>query len=135
MRIGFTCSTFDLFHTGHVIMLEEAKSLCDHLVVGLHTDPTIDRNWKNKPVQSVMERFIQVAACRYVDDVVVYESEHDLYNFLVSYPIDIRFLGEEYRDQSFTGMDLDIPIHFTKRRHDYSTTSLRDRVIKEGKGD
>ena len=129
MKTGFTCSTFDLFHAGHVIMLEEAKKQCDHLIVGLQTDPTIDRPHKNKPVQSVFERYIQLKACKYVDEVVVYATEKELLDILLSYPIDVRILGDEYINKAFTGQDLDIELYFNKRKHSFSTTELRQRVI------
>jgi glycerol-3-phosphate cytidylyltransferase len=129
MTVGFTCSTFDLFHAGHVIMLEEAKKQCDYLIVGLQTDPTIDRPQKNKPVQSVFERFVQLDACRYVDQIVVYATEKELRDILLSYPIDVRILGQEYEGKEFTGNDLDIPCYFNKRRHSFSTSELRQRVI------
>jgi glycerol-3-phosphate cytidylyltransferase len=129
MKTGFTCSTFDLFHAGHVIMLEEAKKQCDYLIVGLQTDPTVDRPHKNKPVQSVFERFVQLKACRYVDEVVVYATEKELIDILLSYPIDVRILGDEYMNNEFTGQDLDIELYFNTRRHSFSTTELRQRVI------
>ena len=127
--MGFSCSTFDLFHSGHVMMLKEAKALCDYLIVGLQTDPTIDRPEKNKPVQSVFERFVQLQACKYVDEIVPYATEKELHDILMSYPIDVRIIGEEYKDKPFTGNDLDhIQIHYNKRRHSFSTTELRQRV-------
>jgi len=129
MKVGFTCSTFDLFHAGHVIMLEEAKKQCDYLIVGLQTDPTIDRPFKNKPVQSVFERFVQLKACRYVDEVVVYATEKELLDILLSYPINVRILGDEYINNRFTGQDLNIELYFNTRRHSFSTTELRQRVI------
>ena len=129
MTVGFTCSTFDLFHAGHVIMLEEAKKQCDYLIVGLQTDPTIDRPQKNKPVQSVFERFVQLDACRHVDQIIVYATEKELRDILLSYPIDVRILGQEYEGKQFTGNDLDIPCYFNKRRHSFSTSELRQRVI------
>lgn len=129
MKVGFTCSTFDLFHAGHIIMLEEAKKQCDFLIVGLQTDPTIDRPSKNKPVQSVFERYIQLKACKYVDEVVVYATEKELRDILLSYPIDVRILGQEYEGKEFTGNDLDIECYFNKRNHSFSTTELRQRVI------
>lgn len=127
-KTGFTCSSFDLFHAGHVLMLAEAKSQCDYLIVGLQTDPTIDRPEKNKPVQSIFERFIQVEACKYVDMVIPYASEVDLLNILHSIHIDIRILGEEYSNRSFTGDDLSIELYFNKRNHTFSTTELRKRI-------
>ena len=130
MKIGFTCSTFDLFHAGHLLMLEEAKKQCDYLIVGLQTDPTIDRpKEKNKPVQSVFERFIQVEACKYVDKVIPYATEKELVDILLSYPIDVRILGEEYMEKSFTGDNLGMAFYFNKRRHSFSTTELRNRVV------
>ena len=129
MKTGFTCSTFDLFHAGHIIMLEEAKKQCDYLIVGLQTDPTVDRPYKNKPVQSVFERYIQLKACKLVDEVVVYATEKELRDILLSYPIDVRILGEEYANKAFTGDDLDIPCYFNKRKHSFSTTELRQRVV------
>ena len=129
-KIGFTCSCFDLFHAGHIMMLKEAKANCDYLIVGLQTDPTIDRPEKNKPIQSVVERFIQLEACKYVDEVVVYATEKDLLDILHSYPINLRIVGEEYRDKDFTGKDLEnIEMYYNKRKHSFSTTELRGRVI------
>jgi len=134
MKVGFTCSTFDLFHAGHVIMLEEAKKQCDHLIVGLQTDPTIDRPEKNKPVQTVFERYVQLDACKHVNQVVVYATEKELGDILLSYPIDVRILGQEYEGKEFTGSKLDIHCYFNKRKHSFSTTELRQRVIDaEGK--
>ena len=128
MKIGFTCSCFDLFHAGHVMMLKEAKTQCDYLIVGLQTDPTIDRAEKNKPVQSVFERFVQLDACKYVDEVVVYATEKELLDILQSYDIDVRIIGEEYYNRGFTGDNLEMEIYFNKRRHSFSTTELRKRV-------
>lgn len=129
MRVGFTCSTFDLFHAGHILMLEEAKKQCSYLIVGLQTDPTIDRPEKNKPVQSVFERFVQLEACKYVDKVIPYATEKELKDILLSYPIDVRIIGDEYAHKAFTGQELDIEIYFNKRKHSFSTTELRQRVI------
>lgn len=134
MNIGFTCSTFDLFHAGHIIMLKEAKSVCDYLIVGLQTDPTIDRpTTKNKPVQSVFERFVQLQSCTYVDEVVVYATEKELVDILLSYPINIRILGDEYENRDFTGraecISKGIKFYFNKRDHSFSTTELRQRVV------
>ena len=130
MRIGFTCSTFDLFHAGHIIMLEEAKKQCEFLIVGLQTDPTIDRpDTKNKPVQGVFERFVQLQACRYVDQIIPYSSEKELRDILLSFPIDVRILGEEYEGKEFTGHDIAMDFYFNKRKHSFSTTQLRQRVI------
>ena len=130
MRIGFTCSTFDLLHAGHILMLKEAKAQCDYLIVGLQTDPTIDRATKNKPVQSITERFIQLEAVKYIDEIVVYASEDDLIQILKAYNIDVRILGEDYKDKPFTGNDLPIEVYFNKRTHKYSTTELRSRITE-----
>lgn len=127
-KIGFVASCFDLFHAGHIMMLKEAKSQCDYLIVALQTDPTIDRPEKNKPVQTVFERFVQVQACSYVDEIVVYATEKELRDILLSYPIDVRIIGEEYQGKQFTGHDLPIEIYYNKRRHSFSTTELRGRV-------
>jgi glycerol-3-phosphate cytidylyltransferase len=133
-KVGFTCSCFDLFHAGHIMMLKEAKSVCDYLIVGLQTDPTIDRPEKNKPIQSVVERFIQLESCKYVDEIVVYATEKDLLDILYSYPINIRVVGEEYRDKDFTGKDLThIEMYYNSRKHSFSTTELRGRVIERYK--
>ncbi len=134
MRVGFTCSTFDLFHAGHIMMLKEAKTQCDFLIVGLQTEPTIDRpETKNKPVQSIFERFVQLQACKYVDEVVVYATEKDLRDILLSYPIDVRILGEEYQDKDFTGYDIPMEFYFNQRKHSFSTSELRQRVIEAKK--
>jgi glycerol-3-phosphate cytidylyltransferase len=129
MKIGFTCSTFDLFHAGHVMMLEEAKKQCDFLIVGLQTDPTIDRSNKNKPVQGVFERWAQLKACKFVDQIVPYSSEKELRDILLSFPVDVRILGEEYEGKEFTGHDIPMTFYFNKRRHSFSTSELRQRVI------
>ena len=129
MKVGFTCSCFDLFHAGHIMMLRDAKQQCDHLVVGLQTDPTLDRPEKNKPIQSVFERFVQLQACEYVDEIVPYATEKDLMDILQSYKIDVRIIGEEYQGKQFTGSNLDIPLYFNKRRHSFSTTELRGRTL------
>jgi glycerol-3-phosphate cytidylyltransferase len=130
-KTGFTCSCFDLFHAGHIMMLKEAKSVCDYLIVGLQTDPTIDRPEKNKPIQSVFERYVQLEACKYVDEIVVYATEKDLLDILHSYPIDVRIVGDEYKDKDFTGKDLShIEMYYNTRKHSFSTTELRKRVIE-----
>jgi glycerol-3-phosphate cytidylyltransferase len=134
MTTGFTCSTFDLFHAGHLMMLKEAKAQCDYLIVGLQTDPTIDRPAeKNKPIQSVFERYEQLKACKYIDEILVYATEKDLVDILLSYPIDVRILGNEYEHKSFTGrqecIDRGIQFYFNKRDHSFSTTELRQRVV------
>jgi glycerol-3-phosphate cytidylyltransferase len=132
--VGFTCSTFDLLHAGHILMLAECKQICDYLIVGLQTDPTIDRpETKNKPIQSVFERYEQLKACKYVDEILVYETEEDLINILLSYPIDVRILGQEYETEDFTGryecINRGIEFYFNKREHNFSTSELRQRVI------
>tara|TARA_R110001592_G_scaffold1805_14_gene10900 strand:+ start:10566 stop:11006 length:441 start_codon:yes stop_codon:yes gene_type:complete len=131
-KIGFTCSTFDLLHAGHVTMLEEAKRHCDFLIVGLQNDPTLDRATKNKPVQSIVERQIQLAAVKYVDEIIIYNTEQDLIDLLLTLPIDIRVLGEEYKNKDFTGKDIakqrGSKIIYNGRDHSFSSTSLRKRV-------
>ena len=128
MKVGFTCGTFDLFHAGHVSMLREAKAQCDHLIVGIQSDPSIDRPQKNKPVQSLVERQIQVSACRYVDETIVYTTEEDLKGILKTLPIDIRILGSEYKTANYTGRDLPIEVYYNRRAHEFSSSSLRERV-------
>jgi len=115
------------------MMLKEAKSICDHLIVGLQTDPSIDRDWKNKPVQTLFERFTQLQACKYVDEIVPYTTEKELMDILLSYPIDVRIIGEEYRDKQFTGHDLVMAVHFNSRKHSFSTTNLRKQVAEREK--
>ena len=128
-RVGIVASCFDLFHAGHILMLYEAKKNCDRLVVALQSDPTIDRPEKNKPVQGMSERYIQVSACEYVDQVIPYDTEADLYNLLAGYDWDVRFLGEDYYGRTdFTGYDLGIPIHYCSRKHSYSSSGLRERI-------
>jgi glycerol-3-phosphate cytidylyltransferase len=134
-RIGITFSTFDMLHAGHIAMLSEAKNHCDYLIAGLQTDPTIDRpDTKNHPVQSVVERQIQLAACRYVDEVVVYQTEQDLIDLLLILPVDVRILGVEYENKDFTGRDegahRGIELVFNGRDHSFSSSSLRRRVAK-----
>lgn len=143
LRIGFTASTFDLLHAGHIAMLSEAKNHCDYLICGLQTDPTLDRpETKNKPVQSLVERQIQLSACRFVDEIVVYETERDLIDLILTLPLDVRILGVEYEDTNFTGRNegagRGIQHIFNKRDHSFSSSSLRKRVaeaeqIKNGK--
>lgn len=132
-KIGITFSTFDMLHAGHIAMLSEAKSHCDYLICGLQTDPTIDRpDTKNKPVQSIVERQIQLAACRYVDEVVVYSTEQDLVDLLLILPVDVRILGVEYEGKPFSGDEAcymrNIEIVFNGRDHSFSSSSLRKRV-------
>ena len=135
MKIGFNCSSCDLFHAGHVTMMKMEKQLCDYLIVALQVDPTIDRpGVKNKPVQSVYERYVQLQGCKYVDEILVYETEADLLNLLQTQNIDVRFLSEEYKDRDFTGkqycIDNGIELFFHLRRHQYSSTELRNRVYE-----
>jgi glycerol-3-phosphate cytidylyltransferase len=133
--IGFTCSTFDLLHAGHITMLEEAKRHCDYLIVGLQTDPTIDRpDSKNTPVQSIVERQIQLSAVKYVDEIVIYTTEQDLLDLLLTLPINTRILGDEYKHKDFTGKDIckqrNIKLIYNGRDHSFSSTSLRKRVAE-----
>lgn len=131
-RVGITFSTFDLFHAGHVSMLKEARQNCDYLIAGLQTDPTIDRSTKNEPVQSIVERQIQLLGCRYVDEIIVYQTEKDLEDILKSNKIDVRIIGKEYKDKQFTGADIckekNITVIYNSRDHDWSTTELRSRI-------
>ena len=138
-KIGITFSTFDLLHAGHIAMLAEAKNHCDYLIAGLQTDPTIDRpDTKNKPVQSIVERQIQLASCRFVDEVVVYSTEQDLIDLLLILPVDVRILGVEYQSHDFTGRkegtEKGIEHVFNSRDHSFSSSSLRKRVA-EGQKD
>lgn len=133
-RVGIVASCFDLFHTGHILMLQEAKEHCDRLVVALQSDPTIDRPEKNKPIQGLFERYVQVESCKYVDQVIPYDTEADLYNMLAGYDWDVRFLGADYANRTdFTGYELHIPIHYCSRNHNYSSSGLRQRILDAGK--
>ena len=132
-KIGFTCSTFDLLHAGHITMLKEASRKCDYLICGLQTDPTIDRpSSKNKPIQSLVERYIQLEAVKYVYEIVVYQTEKDLEDLLLTLDLNVRIVGEEYKNVNFTGKDIcqqrGIEIYFNKREHSFSTTELRERI-------
>lgn len=133
--IGITCSAFDLFHAGHVKMLEEARKHCDYLIAALQTNPTIDRPEKNKPVQSVVERYIQLDACKWVDKIVPYETEKDLEDIFSSFNIDVRIIGEEYKNKEFTARGIcerrGIKIAFNTRDHGFSSTELRKRIHNE----
>ena len=134
-KIGITFSTFDMLHAGHIAMLSEAKNHCDYLICGLQTDPTIDRpGTKNAPIQSVVERQIQLAACRYVDEVVVYQTEQDLIDLLLILPVDVRVLGVEYENKDFSGQaecnQRGIELVFNGRDHSFSSSSLRRRVVE-----
>jgi glycerol-3-phosphate cytidylyltransferase len=132
MKVGFTASAFDLFHSGHVAMLKEAKANCEYMIVGMQTDPTIDRPEKNKPIQSVFERYVQLEGCKYIDEIIPYETEKDLEDIFLTYKIDVRFIGEEYKDKEFTAkqlcVDKNVKIHYNKRQHSFSTTNLRKRI-------
>jgi len=134
MRVGFTCSAFDLLHAGHVQMLRDAKDQCDYLICGLQVDPTLDRPSKNQPIQTVVERYTQLKAVSYVDEIIPYSTEADLEDILAMYHINVRILGEEYRDKDFTGKDIcrkrDIDLHFNKRDHRFSSSDLRKRVCE-----
>lgn len=134
-RVGITFSTFDLLHAGHIAMLSEAKKHCDYLIAALQTDPTIDRpDTKNKPVQSIVERQIQLQAVRYVDEIVVYQTEKDLCDILLTLPINVRILGVEYKDKEFTGKEIcdkrGIQIVYNGRDHSFSSSNLRKRVAE-----
>ena len=133
--VGFTCSTFDLLHAGHILMLAECKTVCDHLIVGLQTDPTIDRpDVKNKPVQSVVERYVQLSAVKFVDEIIVYETEKDLEDLLMFLPISIRICGEEYKDRPLTGREIcearSIKTYYNSRTHRFSSSELRNRTYQ-----
>jgi glycerol-3-phosphate cytidylyltransferase len=133
LKVGITFSAFDLLHSGHIAMLAEAKNYCDYLIAALQTNPAIDRpDTKNSPIQSIVERQIQLAATRYVDEIIIYQTEKDLEDLLLMLPIDVRIIGEEYRDREFTGRSIceqkKIDIIFNKRDHNFSTSSLRNRI-------
>lgn len=132
MKRGITFGAFDLFHAGHILMLEEAKSVCDYLIVCIQSDPSLDRQEKNSPVQSIVEREIQVSACKYVDEVMIYDTESDLLDILEEIQWDVRIIGEEYKDKYFTGRDETFDrCYFNKRPHDFSSSELRERVARE----
>ncbi len=135
MKIGITASTFDLLHAGHCAMLREAKSVCDYLICALQNDPSVDRPEKNKPVQNIVERQAQLASIKYVDEILVYNTEEELLDILSMYDIDVKIMGVEYRDKDFTGRDLckqrDIEFYFNKRDHRFSTSDLRKRVCEQ----
>ena len=137
MKTGITFSTFDLFHAGHVKMLEEAKTKCDYLIVGLQLDPSIDRPEKNKPTQSIIERYVQLKACKFIDEIIPYITEEDLMDVLSSFKIDIRIIGEEYKEKDFTGKEYckkkGIEIYYNKREHRFSSSALREQVASSEK--
>jgi glycerol-3-phosphate cytidylyltransferase len=128
-RRGFTCGAFDLLHAGHAQMLEECKRLCDYLIVGVQSDPTIDRPEKNRPVQSLCERISMVRAIRWVDEVLIYDTEKDLLEILRSRELDVRIIGADWQGRNYTGQGLPIDVHFNSREHTYSTSELRHRVF------
>ena len=134
MIVGFTASAFDLLHSGHIQMLRDAKQVCDYLVVGLQVDPSLDRPEKNKPIQTVVERYVQLAAVKHVDEIVPYVTERDLEDILEMFSINIRILGDEYRDKDFTGKEIcrkrGIQLHFNKRDHRFSSSSLRSSIYE-----
>jgi len=135
--VGFTASAFDLLHAGHIAMLREAKDQCDYLICGLQIDPSLDRSKKNIPIQTIVERYSQLSAIKYVDEILVYATEQDLIDILTMYKIDVRILGVEYKDKDFTGRDLcdtlNVDLYFNNRNHRFSTRDLRRRVIKNEK--
>jgi glycerol-3-phosphate cytidylyltransferase len=135
MKVGITFSAFDLLHAGHIKMLEEAKEQCDYLIAGLQTDPTIDRPEKNRPTQSVVERYIQLKGCKYVDEIIPYATEQDLEDILRSFKIDVRIVGDEYKDKNFTGRsyceEKGIALFFNFRDHRFSSSSLRKEVTEK----
>lgn len=136
-RVGITFSAFDLLHAGHIKMLEEAKTVCDYLIVGLQLDPSLDRPGKNKPTQSIVERYIQLKACRSVDEIVPYNTEQDLLDILKSFVIDVRIIGDDYRDKDFTGKEYceqhGIEIYYNRRDHRFSSSALKHAVYEQEK--
>ena len=138
--VGITFSTFDLLHAGHIAMLEEAKSQCDYLIVGLQSDPTIDRpDTKNKPIQTMFERYVQLKALKYIDEIIPYQTEQDCEDILSTLSLDVRIIGDEYKTKPFTGSEIckkrNIKVHFNKREHRFSSTDLRERILLNGKTD
>ena len=136
MKIGFTASTFDLLHAGHISMLREAKTVCDYLICGLQVDPSVDRSNKNSPVQSLVERWTQLQGVKYVDEIIPYQTEQDLEDILQMFHFDVRILGEEYKRDTFTGRAIcsarNIELHYNKRDHRFSSTELRTRLSNSG---
>nr|QBK87451.1 MAG: cytidylyltransferase-like protein [Marseillevirus LCMAC201] len=128
-RVGFTCSCFDLVHPGHIKMLQDTREQCDILIVGLQTDPTLDRPEKNKPVQTLKERGIMLRAIKYIDEVIEYSYESELHKILCTLRIDVRVLGTDWKGNPYTGSDLPIPIYWHQRNHNWSTTELRQRIL------
>lgn len=138
MKVGITFSTFDLLHSGHIQMLREAKEQCDYLICGLQFDPSVDRPEKNSPCQTVVERYTQLAAVKYVDEIIPYNTEADVEDILEMYHIDVRILGDEYKEKDFTGKDIckrrGIQLYFNKRDHRFSSSGLRKRVAEKENG-
>jgi glycerol-3-phosphate cytidylyltransferase len=136
LKVGFTCSAFDLLHSGHISMLRDAKDQCEYLICGLQVDPSADRLEKNRPIQTVVERYTQLKAVGYVDEIIPYSTEEDLKDILSMYHIDVRILGDEYREKDFTGKEIckrrDIALYFNKRDHRFSSSELRKRVVESG---
>ena len=130
IKIGFTCGAFDLLHAGHVLMLKEARDQCDYLIVGLQTDPSIDRQEKNKPIQSLEERQVQLDAIRFVDEILIYKTEKDLFELLQRVKPDLRIIGADHRGKKFTGCELPMEVYFNSRNHSYSTSELRTRITE-----
>jgi len=135
MKRGLTLSTFDLLHAGHVTMLRESKEVCDYLICGLQVDPSLDRPDKNAPIQTLVERYVQLSGVKYVDEIICYQSEGDVIDILEMFNIDVKIMGSEYRDQEFTGKDVcerkNIQLHFNNRSHRFSSSDLRKRVATE----
>jgi len=138
MKTGIVTSTFDLLHAGHVMMIREAKEHCDYLIAALQVDPSIDRPEKNKPVQTLVERYVQLSAVKYVDEIVCYQTEKDLEDILEMFQLDVRILGDEYKNKDFTGRDIckrrGIELYFNKRDHRFSSSDLRKRVSSKESG-
>ncbi len=130
LKVGFTCGAFDLLHAGHMLMLDEASEQCDFLIVGLQIDPSVDRPEKHKPIQTLKERKILLEGCTYVDQIWIYNTEKELYDLLKTHIIDIRILGADHKGKPFTGDDLNIPIYYNSRTHNYSSSQLRERIFK-----
>ncbi|MBN97476.1 MAG: glycerol-3-phosphate cytidylyltransferase [Flavobacteriaceae bacterium] len=132
MKVGITFSTFDLLHAGHIKMLEEAKRVCDYLIVGLQLDPSIDRAEKNAPTQTIIERYIQLKGCIHVDEIVPYVTENDLLDILQSFKIDVRIVGDEYIEKQYTGRtyceEKGIEVYYNSRDHRFSSSGLRKQV-------
>ena len=132
-KIGFTCSSFDLLHPGHILMLQDCKNHCDYLIVGLQTDPTIDRKSKNKPIQTLKERKIMIESIKYVDEVRIYSTEKDLKELITSIQPDVRIIGSDWEGKQITGGELNIPLYIHPRKHNWSSTNLKKRIINNNK--